>query len=297
MMTPRLTASRCNVPHIRTSGIDKPKPKRGQARKKNRQSADRKTGFSFAVPNLARLPWLMLTKAAALAGLIFLAWWIVEQLSSQTMFPVESVQINGEFLHLSKDELHANVVPLLEEGFFGIDLRQVRDAMLNLPWAEDAYVRRVWPSGLVITVSEKHPVAKWDEKGLISSRGDLFHPDNADEITGLISLSGPVGRHQQVLQEYNHIQASLLPLGVNVVWVEQDERRAWNLGLDNGVEVHLGKTLTKERLERFIRVYPHILSPEISRVRRVDLRYSNGFAVDWRTENDQVSGGTKGVKS
>ncbi len=55
-------------------------------------------------------------------------------------------------------------------------------------------------------------------------------------------------------------------------------RRAWQVKLDNGMLLELGRVDTKQRLTRFVAVAK--LIPELSDRRgRADLRYPNGFAL------------------
>ena len=75
---------------------------------------------------------------------------------------------------------------------------------------------------------------------------------------------------------------TLAPLGIAITRMELDERRAWHLQVGNGVLLELGRADTRERLQRFIRAYPTIFAARIEELKRVDLRYSNGFSVYWQ---------------
>jgi cell division protein FtsQ len=62
----------------------------------------------------------------------------------------------------------------------------------------------------------------------------------------------------------------------------QDERRAWHLLLGNGIPVDVGRGNLDARVARLSRVYPKVLAPRAVHIRRIDLRYTNGFAVAWK---------------
>ena len=47
--------------------------------------------------------------------------------------------------------------------------------------------------------------------------------------------------------------------------------------------VRLGRRDVDERLERFIRTAAGVIAHHVSDVAYVDMRYSNGFAIGWRT--------------
>ena len=62
-----------------------------------------------------------------------------------------------------------------------------------------------------------------------------------------------------------------------------DERGAWELSLDNGVPLRLGRcAAVDERFDRFIAAAARIVATRATEIRYVDLRYANGFAIGWR---------------
>jgi cell division protein FtsQ len=64
--------------------------------------------------------------------------------------------------------------------------------------------------------------------------------------------------------------------------LELDARGAWNLTLDNGVMVRLGRRQVDERFERFVLAAAKLVSQRATDITYVDMRYSNGFAVGWK---------------
>ena len=61
-----------------------------------------------------------------------------------------------------------------------------------------------------------------------------------------------------------------------------DERGAWEMDLDSGVTVRLGRREVEERIDRFIRTASQVIAHRLSEITYVDMRYSNGFAIGWR---------------
>ena len=61
------------------------------------------------------------------------------------------------------------------------------------------------------------------------------------------------------------------------------QRLSWQLRLSNGLAVQLGRDSerdsVRERLARFVEVYPRTLGRLSRRFDYVDLRYPNGFAL------------------
>ena len=69
-----------------------------------------------------------------------------------------------------------------------------------------------------------------------------------------------------------------------IVRIEVNRRESWQLGLNDGLVLILGREQMAERLERFTRFYPQALALAPTghgptAFKRVDLRYPNGFAV------------------
>jgi cell division protein FtsQ len=52
---------------------------------------------------------------------------------------------------------------------------------------------------------------------------------------------------------------------------------------EEGITINLGKEKIEARLQRFLSVLPRHLKSRIADVRAIDLRYSNGFAVSWKS--------------
>ena len=60
--------------------------------------------------------------------------------------------------------------------------------------------------------------------------------------------------------------------------------------LEGGPELRLGRRDVGERLERSFAVVTPALAGELERVRYVDLRYTNGFAVGWTGSGETHDG-------
>ena len=72
-----------------------------------------------------------------------------------------------------------------------------------------------------------------------------------------------------------------------------DERGAWEMDLDSGVTVRLGRRDVEERIERFIRTASQVIAHRLAEVNYVDMRYSNGFAIGWRNQGSNGPGSLK----
>jgi cell division protein FtsQ len=64
-----------------------------------------------------------------------------------------------------------------------------------------------------------------------------------------------------------------------------NDRRAWQIILDNGIRLELGKESLEERIERFISLYKN-LGSDTQRVSYIDLRYDTGASIGWFPEQE-----------
>ena len=70
-----------------------------------------------------------------------------------------------------------------------------------------------------------------------------------------------------------------------------DERGAWELQLDNGVTLRLGRQHIDQRFDRFMQAASRVVAARAAEIAYVDLRYSSGFAIGWRPGVGEVARG------
>ncbi|RDH81327.1 MAG: cell division protein FtsQ [endosymbiont of Galathealinum brachiosum] len=217
---------------------------------------------------------------SAMAALL-LVLIVHNKINLDQMLPIQSVKIEGEFDFLDKGKLQDKAIPVVNGGFFNVDLPEVRNALVDLPWVEDVSVRRQWPDKLLVRVIEKKPVVLWGDNGVVSAKGELFEPANKPTVK-LPHLSGPQGQHKLMLQELARMQAWLLETGLYIEKIEMNARRSWTLRMTTGMELRLGRKQMHERLNRFVSVYKETLETQKRKIKHIDMRYTNGFSVAWK---------------
>lgn len=223
---------------------------------------------------------LMLAASAAL--LAAAAVWLVRV----PALPVREVLIAEPLVHTRRQEIELVLQGGLKGNFFSLNLEAVRSALEKLPWVRKVEVRRIWPTRLEVNIEEQRPVARWGEERdeLVNSYGEVFHALLPEpERAALPLLVGPSGTASDVLQHYGEFVAAFKRVGERPVQLILSPRLAWQLKLDNGMLVNMGREQTKSpvgaRLQRFIEVYPETIGKLANRPAVVDLRYPNGFAM------------------
>jgi cell division protein FtsQ len=205
--------------------------------------------------------------------------------------PIRIVSIEGRFQRVSPVQVEQAVTGRLDEGFMSVDLETVRHRVEQLPWVDRARVQRRWPHGLRIEVTEQVAAARWGESGLLNTRGELFMREARHVPPELPRLTGPEGSEWQVAQRYLSVQGQLIEAGMRLAALDLDARGAWQLELQNGISVRLGRRQVDERLDRFIQTALPVMSGHTAEVSYVDMRYSNGFAIGWKRSGGLASRG------
>jgi cell division protein FtsQ len=197
--------------------------------------------------------------------------------------PVQTISMDGSFQRVSPGQIEKALAPYTHAGFLSTDLDAVENAVEALPWVDHARVQRRWPDSLHVTVVEQTPAARWGDSGLLNTRGELFVRSATHVPAELPRLSGPEGTESQVAQRYLAVQGRVLEAGMRIAALRLDERGAWEMDLDSGITVRLGRREVDARLDRFIRTVSQVIAHRMNEITYVDMRYSNGFAIGWRS--------------
>jgi len=198
--------------------------------------------------------------------------------------PVRVISIDGSFQRVSPGEIEKAVGPFANQGFMSADLADIQRAVESLAWVDHARIARRWPNSLRVTVIEQTAAARWGESGLLNTRGELFVRTATHVPAELPHLSGPEGSESQVAQRYLAAQGRMLEAGLRIAALRLDERGAWEMDLDSGITVRLGRRDVEERIERFIHTASQVIAHRLTEISYVDMRYSNGFAIGWRNQ-------------
>lgn len=206
----------------------------------------------------------------------------VNHVKLSNYFPIKQVRVYGAD-HIDHQELQTMLMPLVNDGFFAIDVDDIRDRVHQLPWVAQAYVRRIWPNEVEVLLQEKHPIASWNDETLLSENGELFSPEQETYPSNLPRLVGPDGKQIVMLDNFLQINRLLNPLHVKISYLELSAYDSWKLTLDNGIVLQVGYKDILTRLEHFVKVYPKIVGDRSQEIDYIDLRYSTGLAVRWKT--------------
>jgi cell division protein FtsQ len=221
------------------------------------------------------LAWTLAIALVTLPVFAVLNGWIAGE-----RWPMRRLAVTGEFHQVDEDAVRAAVLPLVQRGFFAVDLDQVRAEVAKLPWVERVEVRKRWPDRLEVSLAEHTPVARWGEDRMLSEEGKLFAAP-AGAGADLPLFEGPEPRAGELMAFHSLARPLFLPLGLRVDSVHLSARGSWSLQLSDGTRIEAGRGDPQARLARFARMLPQLQRDPLRRLVRADLRYTNGFAIVW----------------
>ncbi len=257
--------------------------------RRNPRPRNRRKAAPAWILRLPALPWRRLAPLGLVLVLVLGAVFGVRAALDQ---PVEQVSISGRFQRVQPLDVEKAVRDAVGRGgMVAVDLEQIAGAVERISWVDRASVARSWPRGLRVQVVEQTPVARWGEMGLVNTRGQVFVHDSRHIPAELPELVGPPGYEAEMTQRYLAALPRLTEAGMRLAQLKLDERGAWELALDNGVKLRLGRLLVDERFDRFMAAAVRIVAARATEIAYVDMRYANGFAIGWRSGASEAKRG------
>jgi cell division protein FtsQ len=234
--------------------------------------------------------------AAAFVAMLLaggLGWFAIAAMSKEAvavnLLPIRSVNFvgaAGELKRVDTDELKriAGAIQNMGGSMLRTDLNQVKAAVKQVEWVRDAEVRRRFPSTLEVHIEEHAPFARWQVAGdaeqslLVNAFGEVFEAELDESTPALPVFSGPKDSAREVLANYQAFSTQLAAIEQRPAEVRLSPRRAWQVKLENGSTLALGRNDAGERLGRYVRAFSGVAALREANM-RVDLRYPNGLAV------------------
>lgn len=245
---------------------------RKQAKRRKQQTKKR---FTLPTIRIGRMVAPLLA-----AGVIFATYQL-----SLTMLDrkISSIEISGPFQRVTALQIEEAIDDQIDAGFVGSDLSTIREQIVALPWIDQARVARRWPSRISIAVTEQIPAAVWGESGLLNTRGELFVAEVRHVPAELPKLSGPSRSSAEIVAaRYLSVRERLIPAGLDLTRVQLDDRGSWEMTLQNGIEVRLGRKDVDRRTDLFLDVVADIIAGQAADIEYIDMRYGNGFTIGWK---------------
>ncbi|TAN72371.1 MAG: FtsQ-type POTRA domain-containing protein [Gallionella sp.] len=244
-----------------------------------------------------------LTTFSVLAMLFGATWYAVHL---PGLLPLHSVRLSAAPQRINAPDVLRVVRHEVQGNFFTVDIGRLRASLEKLPWVRSVTIRREFPDRLAVEFEEHRAVARWNNSALVNQQGEVFVAESEQNLPGFI---GQEGTSLEVMQHYalfsqqlaqlnesavldcslhrergrvgvgDSVHGTCSDVNLQVAQLALSPRHAWQLRLNNGLVLELGREDMQQRLARFVAVYPYSLAAMQGAVKYVDLRYHNGFAV------------------
>lgn len=195
--------------------------------------------------------------------------------------PLSKLVLQGNLHYVTAQDVQHAFSNLEHVGtFMSQDIDTLQKVVLTIPWVEHAAIRKQWPNTIKVFLTEHQVQAIWNGNALLDEHGVVFDGDIGLVEGEHVKLYGPEDSGPEVLETWRHYNPEFLQLGLNISSLVLNERRAWQIILNNGIRLELGKDSLDERIARFIFLYRDF-GDKVDKISYIDLRYDTGAAVGW----------------
>jgi cell division protein FtsQ len=243
------------------------------------------------------------------------AWLGIKYLFKKDNFPIKRIVMLNKLQEQDNQQLQKLISESIDGGFFSLNIENLRQKIETLAWIETVSVRKKWPHTLQLQIQEKKVAGrwiasasnrktinklieeKWDKKSLISDKGIVFRATlttvQNKKYNNLEIYSSPDDLSVSSLTKCRHFAKMMSEVKLKIKRCFQDQRRSWFVELENDLKLFLGRDNNKNeinnvknkislRVATFIMAYKKILQKYEKRIDRIDMRYTNGFAIKWK---------------
>jgi cell division protein FtsQ len=193
---------------------------------------------------------------------------------------IRQVQLQGDLRYLDAESLTRDLSIRFNGNYLETTLGQVISEVESHPWIAAASARRVWPDTLLIEITEQRPVAIYNDTQYLGLSGDLFEPPKPVNEP-LPRLYGALSETMQVYSHYGVFSDRLSDFS-KVISVSRGHDMGWQITLENGINVQLGRDDILGRLSRARDVLDRLDGEKLAKLQEIDARYDNGIALAWR---------------
>ncbi|HPY38977.1 MAG TPA: FtsQ-type POTRA domain-containing protein [Thiolinea sp.] len=229
-------------------------------------------------PSMAR--WLsMLALLMVVGGGIL---WVRAWIGDPSNLTIQKVEWQGDFQYLKQAELEAIAQPFTQTNLYLLDTDALEQALESNPWVRGASLRKVWPNQLVVEVETQFPVAFWGDDKLLNQFGEIYAGTLPEKQGVFPIIYSPQANGRVMGERYVQLTKMLSGLNLEIIELSEDERGSWRMKVRHGPEIIIGRKEQEKRVQRFRVGYLQGLKDRLGEIDQIDLRYTNGFAVEWK---------------
>ena len=243
-------------------------------------------------------------------GLVFyVSYLFFSMVLSHSYFDLRNVILvveNNKTPNVKKEDIYKIINESLNGTALNTDLEQISFRILNNLWVSDVVVRRIWPNKMLVRVKENKLVAVFNKQNFVTEDGHLTRIPLSEkskiESNGdcrLLELEGPMTAIPLMMKHAQLFGNSLSEIGLNLKTLRLTEQYSWEVETVSNLLLKFGVNYSDSpislRLKNFVRAFPKLKEnftnnlPANNRIKHVDLRYAQGFAVKTASKNKNVA--------
>lgn len=250
-----------------------------KANRRHKRARNKAVANQFSIRDV----WDVFVIVMLLSTVVYFANFARNNNSNLLVWPqIKHVNVDGVLKNINQDELKDIIRMQIRGGFFRVPMSTLEQEITSLPWVYHATAQRIWPDTISVKIHEQKPIARWGEVGLMNAYGDLFFPNFIESYASLPMLYGEELRAKDLASVFENSQNQLKPYDLHLHGLFEDERQSKHLVLSNGMVIAIGDGDASKKIARFTAAYEQYLSPHLGEVKKIDLRYTNGLAVEWK---------------
>lgn len=257
--------------------------------KPRRQARPRRQPLSLTLTPRA-MNWLMGVAVLMILGGALL--WLTVWINNPVNLPIKRVDWQSEFRYLQRNELQAVIEPHVQTNLYLLDEVALETGLESHPWIRAVSLRKAWPNELLLNVEEQLPIAFWGKDHLLNQFGEVFAAELPEKLGEFPLIYSPKNNGREMAERFISMSRSLSGLGLKIAELTEDASGVWRMKLQDGQKVIIGRKEQEKRIKRFRVGYTQALRSRFSDVRSIDLRYTNGFAIEWKRGSKRAGAGS-----
>lgn len=221
--------------------------------------------------------------------------------SAQAGFEIAHVEITGN-REVPRLAVYEAVLAGPENALLGTDLAQIRARLKTHPWVADASISRRLPDTLVVHITERRPVALWQNHGefhLIDISGQVLISQGLERFANLPLVVGD-GANTRV-REMLQLTNAAGPLAGQIEAGVLIGNRRWNIHFKSGETLALPDTPASARaaMVRFAKLETGLGAGEKllgGRYQRFDMRLPGQITIGGPAVKDALDAADKAAR-
>ncbi|MFT5594311.1 MAG: cell division protein FtsQ [Oceanicoccus sp.] len=197
---------------------------------------------------------------------------------------VNQLQVNENLEHVTSQMVNEHITQWFPDGYVTLNVNAIKDRLHSMVMVAEVSVEKVWPDTLKINIVEERPVAIWNDKSLLSENGDIL-PVELKQLQ-LPKLNGANQESKMVMQHFLLFNRWGKRHQIELTGIKHSSA-GWMLQYKSGLTIWLDSTTAMNGLQQLDSVIEQF---DLARIKRIDMRYEQGFAVAWKDSIGQAQG-------